>query len=229
MECLLLRSLYAYIIGITVECILCTDICGKYCVDWQDNVLAWQSPGIGRAVVFMAIQGVVFLAILFIIESGRARAIWQNIVTGTNVPITDDVTDMDPNMDSDVKQESQRIAQTVLSDLVLTDSLIIKDIKKYYGLFPAVDEISIGIPQGECFGLLGVNGAGKTTTFKMLTGDETVSSGNAYLRGFSVIDDIKKVLFLRIVSLLDISHHFILLSTRVAVLKQLAVYRTIAS
>ena len=36
----------------------------------------------------------------------------------------------------------------------------------------------------QCFGLLGVNGAGKTTTFKMLTGDEYVSEGDAFLRGY---------------------------------------------
>ena len=35
----------------------------------------------------------------------------------------------------------------------------------------AVDGLWLGIPQGECFGLLGVNGAGKTTTFSMLTGE----------------------------------------------------------
>ena len=34
----------------------------------------------------------------------------------------------------------------------------------------AVDGLWLGVPQGECFGLLGVNGAGKTTTFNMLTG-----------------------------------------------------------
>ena len=34
----------------------------------------------------------------------------------------------------------------------------------------AVRGVWVGIPQGECFGLLGVNGAGKTTTFKILTG-----------------------------------------------------------
>lgn len=38
----------------------------------------------------------------------------------------------------------------------------------------------------ECFGLLGVNGAGKTTTFKMLMGDESISSGEAFVNGYSV-------------------------------------------
>lgn len=34
----------------------------------------------------------------------------------------------------------------------------------------AVNNLSLGINRGECFGLIGVNGAGKTTTFKMITG-----------------------------------------------------------
>jgi len=33
------------------------------------------------------------------------------------------------------------------------------------------------MPEGECFGLLGVNGAGKTTTMNMLTGDFLPTSG----------------------------------------------------
>ena len=53
----------------------------------------------------------------------------------------------------------------------------------------------MGIAKEECFGLLGQNGAGKTTTFKMLTGDEVVSSGDAYLDRYSVKKDIKKVQF----------------------------------
>lgn len=35
----------------------------------------------------------------------------------------------------------------------------------------------------ECFGLLGVNGAGKTSLFKMLIGDERISSGEAFVQG----------------------------------------------
>lgn len=35
----------------------------------------------------------------------------------------------------------------------------------------------------QCFGLLGLNGAGKTTTFKMITGDTTLTKGNATVNG----------------------------------------------
>lgn len=57
----------------------------------------------------------------------------------------------------------------------------------------AVDRLSLAVGKGECFGLLGFNGAGKTTTFKMLTGDESVTSGDAFIDGYSIRRDIKKV------------------------------------
>ena len=40
----------------------------------------------------------------------------------------------------------------------------------------AVDGLWLGIPAGQCFGLLGVNGAGKSTTFKMVTGAHYIAS-----------------------------------------------------
>jgi ATP-binding cassette subfamily A (ABC1) protein 3 len=57
----------------------------------------------------------------------------------------------------------------------------------------AVDRISLAVQKGECFGLLGFNGAGKTTTFKMLTGEETITSGDAFVGGYSISSDIGKV------------------------------------
>lgn len=44
-------------------------------------------------------------------------------------------------------------------------------IKKSYGEFLAVNDISFGMEYGECFALLGVSGSGKTTCFKCLTGE----------------------------------------------------------
>eukprot|EP01066_Platyproteum_vivax_P014538 Platyproteum_vivax@DN6504_c0_g1_i1.p1 len=51
----------------------------------------------------------------------------------------------------------------------------------------AVDNVSFGVEMSECFGYLGVNGAGKTTTLRMLTGDEFVTAGAAFIDGKSVL------------------------------------------
>ena len=50
----------------------------------------------------------------------------------------------------------------------------------------AVNSVNLIIPNGECFGLLGVNGAGKTTIFKILTGDITSTSGTSVLAGYDI-------------------------------------------
>lgn len=54
-------------------------------------------------------------------------------------------------------------------------------LSKRFGKFLAVEEVSFGVKQHECFGLLGVNGAGKSTTFKMMTGQSVPNSGVMYL------------------------------------------------
>jgi ABC-2 type transport system ATP-binding protein len=46
----------------------------------------------------------------------------------------------------------------------------IQNLQKSYNGVPAVDGLSITVPQGCFFGFLGPNGAGKTTTIKMLMG-----------------------------------------------------------
>lgn len=56
------------------------------------------------------------------------------------------------------------------------------------GRILAVDRLCLGVRPGECFGLLGVNGAGKTTTFKMLTGDESTTGGEAFIEGHRLVD-----------------------------------------
>ncbi|KXZ53111.1 hypothetical protein GPECTOR_7g1001 [Gonium pectorale] len=50
----------------------------------------------------------------------------------------------------------------------------------------AVRGLWLGVPAGECFGLLGVNGAGKTTTFRVLTGEVLPDAGDAAVGGHSV-------------------------------------------
>jgi ABC-2 type transport system ATP-binding protein len=45
----------------------------------------------------------------------------------------------------------------------------VRNLKKTFGAFTAVDDVSFDVAEGEIFAFLGPNGAGKTTTIKMLT------------------------------------------------------------
>lgn len=54
---------------------------------------------------------------------------------------------------------------------------------KTFGTRTAVDALTLSIPQGELFALLGQNGAGKTTTIRMLSGLMPPSGGSALLMG----------------------------------------------
>lgn len=70
-------------------------------------------------------------------------------------------------------------------------------LRKVYRLGPnkfkaAVENVSFGVKNGECFGLLGVNGAGKTTTFKILSGDLVQTSGKAYINGYNIPEQMEE-------------------------------------
>jgi ABC-2 type transport system ATP-binding protein len=57
---------------------------------------------------------------------------------------------------------------------------------KKFGELTAVNDVSLLIPRGEFFAVLGPNAAGKTTTLKLLTGLMKPASGAARLCGFDV-------------------------------------------
>uniref|UniRef100_A0A671L6F7 ATP-binding cassette sub-family A member 1-like n=1 Tax=Sinocyclocheilus anshuiensis TaxID=1608454 RepID=A0A671L6F7_9TELE len=141
--------------------------------------LAWDM--VGKTLFAMAIEGVIFFCITVLIQYRfciKARPVSTKLK-----PIGEE--------DEDVARERQRI----LCGGGQTDILELKQLTKVYKRKqkPAVDRLCVGIPPGECFGLLGVNGAGKTSTFKMLTGDSVVTSGEAYLAGKSVLTEIDEV------------------------------------
>ena len=59
-------------------------------------------------------------------------------------------------------------------------------LSKVFGSRPALHELSLDIPQGQIFGLLGHNGAGKSTTFGMILGQVNPTAGTAFIRDISV-------------------------------------------
>lgn len=62
----------------------------------------------------------------------------------------------------------------------------IKNLCKRFGSFYALDDINLGIKEGEIHGLVGENGAGKSTLIKILTGVYQKTSGEVLIDGEKV-------------------------------------------
>src|SRR5665213_2031721 len=68
----------------------------------------------------------------------------------------------------------------------MTNIIEVKDLKKSFGDFEAVKNISFDVAKGERFAFLGPNGAGKSTTIKMLTTMLRPTAGLLKLAGHDV-------------------------------------------
>nr|XP_061811147.1 phospholipid-transporting ATPase ABCA1-like [Nerophis lumbriciformis] len=131
----------------------------------------------------MAVESVIFFLFTILLE--YKFFIRRGMQPCTKIPLVSE------DKDEDVARERERVK----SGGANSDILTMIDLTKIYrgNRKPAVNQLCLGIPHGECFGLLGVNGAGKTTTFRMLTGDTTVSFGDALLNNCSVVREMDKV------------------------------------
>ncbi|XP_073763802.1 phospholipid-transporting ATPase ABCA1 isoform X1 [Danio rerio] len=143
------------------------------------NPLTWNM--VGKNLFAMSIQGAVMFAVTLLIQYKffcKPRSVKS--------PFTSSAEE-----DEDVARERER----VYNGGAQKDLLHICDLTKMYRkkLTPAVDKICVGVPAGECFGLLGINGAGKTTTFKMLTGDIRPTAGDAFINGYSIRSEMQQV------------------------------------
>jgi ABC-2 type transport system ATP-binding protein len=67
------------------------------------------------------------------------------------------------------------------------------EVTKRFGTTLAVDRLSLDVKIGEIFGLIGPNGAGKSTLTKMLTTLLPLTSGSAFVAGYDVTRQPKRV------------------------------------
>ena len=69
----------------------------------------------------------------------------------------------------------------------------IRNLTKRFKDLTAVDELSLDILEGECFGLLGPNGAGKTTLVKMLTTISPITGGSIKVMGMDLATEPRRI------------------------------------
>uniref|UniRef100_A0A3B3T084 ATP binding cassette subfamily A member 12 n=1 Tax=Paramormyrops kingsleyae TaxID=1676925 RepID=A0A3B3T084_9TELE len=146
------------------------------------GVDAYQSPlrmdTLGWNFISLFLQGFIFFTLRLLLNTSFLHYIRGLISTKKSAP------DASLNEDDDVMAESERVASGAASNDLLQINHLSKVYQHMRKKVHAVKKLSVGIPAGECFGLLGVNGAGKTTTFKMLTGDINPTDGTAQIRNW---------------------------------------------
>jgi ABC-2 type transport system ATP-binding protein len=71
----------------------------------------------------------------------------------------------------------------------VTAAIEARNLTRRFGSVLAVDGLSLAVPPGGLFGLVGPDGAGKTTTLRMLAAVLRPTSGDASVMGYSIRDD----------------------------------------
>ena len=140
--------------------------------------------GVAAEFINLVCDGLFFMFIFWLLE-GNIQKLWYKYKMRRESTIqTSDSNLSLQNLqteDSDVVNERNRILDLYERHLIKDEALGVIELTKKFGDFVAVDHLSFGVYKKECFGLLGINGAGKTTTFRMLTGDLTITNGNAFV------------------------------------------------
>lgn len=126
------------------------------------DYFAWDYPGAGRFVLAHVLQAVGYILLLAIWEEKLADRI-ANVVK--RFLFASRYRPVHVESDQDVEAEARRVERGEADD----SDVLVQNVRKAFklGSVKAVNGVSLGIPSGQCFGLLGVNGAGKTTLFKV--------------------------------------------------------------
>src|SRR5258708_38878944 len=70
----------------------------------------------------------------------------------------------------------------------------LRNVLKVFGELRAVDDLTLEVPPGEIFGLLGHNGAGKSTAIGMMLGQVWPTRGEVHVCGFDVATQRRRAL-----------------------------------
>jgi ATP-binding cassette, subfamily A (ABC1), member 3 len=144
----------------------------------------WKITGLN--LVMLVVVGVGYFILTIVIDYLLARGIIQQYITTMTVQIPEDHTERD----EDVQAEDIRVSS---GSATQDSSILLNEVKKVYGTGKyAVKGVSLGIPIGECFGLLGVNGAGKTSLLSILSGQNTPTAGTITLGGYDLFSNLHR-------------------------------------
>ncbi len=123
--------------------------------------------------------------------SGKKRVITSDMIDPeNNIKISsDDEISAEELKVSEIDKDDRRKYPLIIDHLTKIYTASSSKVKQK----KALKELNLVLNTNEIFGLLGPNGAGKTTFFSLLTGLYEPTSGNAWVCGNSIKEDIVRV------------------------------------
>ena len=114
---------------------------------------------------------------------------WNDAAPVVDVPKQQTPASSPPSEDpSDGKpDESTRVVPRVHASE--NDCIELRRLHRFFGKTRAVNDVTFNVQRGHVFGYIGPNGAGKTTSMRILATLDLPSYGDAYIDGFSVVND----------------------------------------
>jgi len=88
---------------------------------------------------------------------------------------------------SPISQSSETTLQSVVGGA--QPAFELRRLHRFFGRLKAVNDVSFCAYPGEVIGFIGPNGAGKTTTMRILATLDTPTAGDAFVAGYSIVDD----------------------------------------
>lgn len=131
--------------------------------DITRTINAWDSEIMLIEVLFLAAQCVLYPVLATYIDVWSTRPSCVRFFSRKQIKqsTVGDGSTIEDNIDEDVAEEALR----VLNGEANSDTVVMNELKKQYPNGKvAISGISLGIPGGQCFGLLGINGAGEFYT-----------------------------------------------------------------
>ncbi|GFU77396.1 phospholipid-transporting ATPase ABCA1 [Trichonephila clavipes] len=142
-----------------------TEIFDQFGQDVYVSPFSWTSLGPNFVALF--VQGVIFFLLTVLLEILPLSYWCQRLLYS--------------------RKHKQRSVIETNSDDLSKELLQIQNVSQVYhtkaGCRYAVDNLTLSVPQGECFGLVGANGAGKTTLFRLLIGEIRPTNGKIIFSG----------------------------------------------
>jgi ATP-binding cassette subfamily A (ABC1) protein 3 len=160
----------ALVIGLNVFLVACRN---NEFPPYPGSIFAYGGP-----ILYLCIQVVGFFALLIYLDRGVLPALPRSVVTK-------DSEEAPTPTGPDIDQETRRVEGTE------SDLLRILHLSRSFGANLAVDNVSLGLGEGEILALLGPNGAGKTTIVNMVRGELRPDSGAICIRGTDIQGEIR--------------------------------------